>query len=392
MITSRVGTTTILKSAGALGAVLALAACGSSATSGAGTDGTPSAGASSTGASSVSQQSVISAAGVVSDTSFCGTKKITLGIYDGFGINGWSKSSMAAVRSEAAKCPNVTQLVEIGGGNLQKSISDVNSMVAQGIDALVIIPDFGKSELPSLQAATRAGVKVVAWGADPGGTVGKDYVDYVDWDPYASGKTWAQWMVKAVHDKGNVLFLGGPAGNPVSTNELRGVTDVLASHPDIHLLTGNTDWPVTNWDPAQAQQVMASLLAKYPTIDGVITDDGQGSVGALRAFAAAGRQLVPFTAIEVNQLGCYYNQVKASNPDFQLATISSRNWLGRVAARKAIAAAEGLSDDEPSIYQLPLDEDTLAGKKPQCVSDLPQDAFTDAKLTAAQIDQYGKTS
>ena len=50
--------------------------------------------------------------GMSDDTSFCGTKPITLGIHDGFGVNGWSKSSMAAVRSEAAKCANVKQVVE----------------------------------------------------------------------------------------------------------------------------------------------------------------------------------------------------------------------------------------------------------------------------------------
>jgi ribose transport system substrate-binding protein len=87
---------------------------------------------------------IINAAGKTNDKSFCGTKPIVLGIHDGFGINGWSKSSMAAVRSEAAKCPNVKQIVRIGQGDLQKSIADVNGMVAQGINALVIIPDFGK--------------------------------------------------------------------------------------------------------------------------------------------------------------------------------------------------------------------------------------------------------
>src|ERR1700691_1451861 len=124
---------------------------------------------------------IIDAAGKTNDKSFCGTKPIVLGIHDGFGINGWSKSSMAAVRSEAAKCPNVKQVVRIGQGDLQRSISDVNGLVSEGIDALAIIPDWGKSQLPSLRAATDAGVKVVPWAADPAGT-DKDYVAYLDWD------------------------------------------------------------------------------------------------------------------------------------------------------------------------------------------------------------------
>src|ERR1700760_4023141 len=59
-------------------------------------------------------QKLIETAAKTTDTSFCGTKPITLGIHDGFGINGWSRASMAAVRSEAAKCANVKQVPRIG--------------------------------------------------------------------------------------------------------------------------------------------------------------------------------------------------------------------------------------------------------------------------------------
>ena len=161
---------------------------------------------------------------------------------------------MAVVRSEAAKCPNVKQVVRIGQGDLQKSISDVNGLVAEGIDALVIIPDFGKAQLPSLKAATKAGVKVVAWAADPGGKPGEDYVAYVDRDEVSAGRAWAEWTAKAIGGKGNVVFLGGPAGNPVSANSLAGIKTAMAKYPGITMLTGYDDWPITNWDAALLQK------------------------------------------------------------------------------------------------------------------------------------------
>ena len=123
-----------------------------------------------------SADEIIAAAGITADTSFCGTEPIKLGIHDGFGVNPWSQASMAAVRLEANKCSNVEQVVLIGGGDLQKSISDVNSLVTQGVDGLVIIPDFGEAQLASLQQATQAGVKVVPWAADPNGVDGTDFV------------------------------------------------------------------------------------------------------------------------------------------------------------------------------------------------------------------------
>jgi ribose transport system substrate-binding protein len=372
---------------GAVAVVMAAAAC-SSAPTGSTSGTTPTAGGS--GGVTMTLEQELAGVGTTTSTAFCGTKQITLGIQDGFGVNAWSQASMAAVRSEAAKCPNVKTIVQIGEGSLQTSISQINSMVARQVDALVVIPDFGQSELPALRSATKAGVKVVPWGADPGGTPGQDYVTYVDWSSPNAGTRWAQWMVGALKGKGNVVFLGGPAGNPVTTGQLASVVKVFAANPGMKLLTGDKSWPVTNWDPATAQQVMGSLLAKYPKIDGVISDYGTDALAATRSFTAASRKLVPTATLDANGLGCLYQQSKTAQPAFQLGTISSRNWLGRIAARKAIAAAAGVSDNEPSTYDLPLAENSLASPAPVCNSAAPQDFYNSNRLTAAQLTQYGK--
>jgi ribose transport system substrate-binding protein len=326
---------------------------------------------------------------ITTDKSFCGTKPITLGIEDGFGINTWSQASYAAVRSEAAKCPNVKQIVLAGGGDLNKMIADVNSLVAQGADAIVIIPDYGKAQLASLQAATAAGVKVVPWAADPSGVDGKDFVQYVDWNDPVAGTMWANWMVKALHGKGNVVFTGGPAGNPVGEGQLRNIVKVFAKHPGMKLLTGNATFGVTNWDPATAQKLGASYVAKYKKIDGVITNFGTDALGIIRAFQAAHRKLVPTEGLDANGLSCLYKSTRKSNHGFQIATISNRNWLGRIAARKAIAAAEGIKNTEPARITLPFYEDTLAGKVGTCSPKLAQDFYLSDNISPAVIAKYG---
>ena len=336
-------------------------------------------------------QTLIANAGKSTDTSFCGTKPITLGVHDGFGINGWSRASMAAVRSEAAKCPNVTQVARIGQGDLQKSIADVNGMVSQGIDALAIIPDWGKSQLPSLRAATEAGTKTVPWGADPGGEKGTDYVAYLDWNEHYAGVAWAEWVAKAIKGEGNVVFLGGPAGNPVSANALAGIVETFKKYPKITLLTGDKDWPVTNWDASLIQQNLTALLGKYPKIDAVINDsDGFAALGVVRAYQSANKPLVPLASLEANGLACEWQKLKGANPGFQIGTISGRNWIGRVAARKAIAAAEGLTNDEPTRFDLGIYEDSLGGRAPVCDPAQGPDAFTSSQLTADDLAKYGK--
>ena len=73
---------------------------------------------------------------------------------------------------------------------------------------------------------------------------------------------------------------------------------VFDKHSGIKVLEGPVD---TNWDPAEAQRVMAGMLAKYPQIDAVMSDYGLGSMGALRAFVAAGRKIPLWPGQDANQ-------------------------------------------------------------------------------------------
>ena len=329
----------------------------------------------------------VASAGVNSSIKFCGTKPITLAVEDGFGVNAWSQESYAAVKATAAQCKNVKVITAAGGGVPSTAIQDINSAVGQGANAMTVIPDFGKSELPAIQAATNAGVKVVPWAADPGGTAGKDYVTYVDWNAGYAGTLWAQWMVQALHGKGNVIYTGGPAGNPVGAEQLAAVVKVFAKHPKMHLLTGNTSWPVTNWDPTTAGHITATLLSQYRVINGLISNYGTDALASAQAFQKAGRKLVPIATLDANGLSCLYKK-----HNVPLETISSRNWLGRIAARKAIAAAEGLPNTEPSKVNLPAFENTLAGKTYQCNPKAAADFYPSNKLSPAQISTYGKSS
>ncbi len=77
---------------------------------------------------------------------------------------------------EEAKCPSVTEyLYADGQGDTQKAISDIQSMVATGVDAIVVFPDAGEAMLPALRSAFEAGVVTVPYRVNPGGQDGVDY-------------------------------------------------------------------------------------------------------------------------------------------------------------------------------------------------------------------------
>jgi ribose transport system substrate-binding protein len=325
--------------------------------------------------------------------SVCGDKPMKVGVVDGYGTNSWSKTVLAEIESEAALCPAIESVeFAAGAGDLTATTSAITSMAAKGVDIILVIPDAGpgKAHVPAMRQATEAGSIVVPFASDPEGSSGSDYLDYADQDPKYSGKTWAQWVADRLGPEGgNVVFLGGPAGAAVSVQEFEGVKEVLAENPQLTLLTPEP--VVTNWDPAQAQEAMAGLLAKNDKIDAVIADYGAVAAGVIRAYESAGISVPLLTSTDDNSLSCGFDAIKADNPAYELATVTSRTWIGRVALRKAVAQFQGKDNPEPSIYEFALAEDssgsTEGAKAPAdaCLPDAPPDASPSSLLTTDEF-------
>lgn len=322
--------------------------------------------------------------------SICGEKPTKVGLAWGFEGNAWRKLTRGMLEKYAKECPNVEEVLYSNANlNAQKSISDINSMVAQGVNVLLVYPDFGPAVLPALKAAMAKGVKVVPFAVESkalGGEAGTDYVDTVSENTFKVGEVWADWIAKALNGKGNIVFIGGTTGNRTSSSEFEGVQKALEKYPEMKILGNKIYWG--QYDVAENQKVMAGLLTQYPELNGVIDDYGGSAVGAIRAFTAAGRPLVPFATADQNNLACEYFKLKKTNPDFQLGTVSSRNWVIYPAFRKGMAAYQGTSDTEPSLYDLPIIEDStgkVSKEEPKCEASLSPDAILSSGLTPEEI-------
>jgi ribose transport system substrate-binding protein len=270
-----------------------------------------------------------------------------------------------------------------------QSTADINSLVAQGANVLIVYPDFGAAVLPAMRAAMAKGVKVVPFAVEPkalGGTPGVDYVDTVSENVFQEGVTWGTWMTKVLKGHGNVVFIGGTAGSPTAIDEFKGVKAAFAKAPGMKILGNQINYG--QYDVAKTQQVMSGLLSHYGSqINGVIDDYGGAAVGAMRAYQAAGKPLVPFATADQNNLACLWQSLHKSQPNFQLGTVSSRNWVILGALNKGLAAYEGKSDTEPSMFNLPIIEDStglMSSQKPRCVKSLPGDAILSAGIPPAQ--------
>ena len=60
--------------------------------------------------SAARQEPAAASSAVAGAPAWCGSKKITLGLTDGFGGNSWRLVTTASAKDEIAKCPSVTEL------------------------------------------------------------------------------------------------------------------------------------------------------------------------------------------------------------------------------------------------------------------------------------------
>lgn len=314
--------------------------------------------------------------------SWCGPEEITFGLLDGFGGNSWRLVTTASGEEEAKKCPSVTEYVYADGqGDTQKAISDIQSMVATGVDAMVVFPDAGEAMLPALRSAYEAGVVTVPYRVDPGGEDGVDYDVWIGADFVQSGKDWAEWTLENFPDGAKILFLSGPAGNSQGEDEAAGAKELLSDAK--YEFIGEQPFEVTNWDPALTQQVLTAAISKYPEIDIIYSDFGPSLVGALPEFTKSGRDIPALATSDGNLLGCFWQEQQDAGNGFEMMSVATGNDNVRLAVQTAIALATGgVVPDKGDGFVHPKFEDSISGSPSavQCRDDLPGDIYLSAQL------------
>ena len=313
--------------------------------------------------------------------SWCGPKKATLALLDGFGGNSWRQVTTASGKQTAELCPNITKYEYADGqGNTQKAISDIKGFAAKGIDALVVFGDAGPAVLPALTSVHKAGKIVVPYRVDVGGKAGQNYTQFIGASFKNDGMNWGNWIKSILPNGGNLLFLSGPAGNSQGLDELKGLKQVLG---DEYKFINTAPFDVTNWDPALTQKVLTAEISKDQKIDVIVSDFGPSLVGALPLFKKFNKSIPALATSDGNSLGCLWTDVNKDNPDFKLFTVATGNDNVRLAVDWAVAKATGGTDPTDVIFKAPNFENSVTGTPSavQCRKDLPGSIYLSAKMS-----------
>lgn len=213
-------------------------------------------------------------------------KKFLIGFSNGYIGNGWRTQMIDSVEklAEYYKGQGLIEdvMIQNAGTDVNNQIAQIRNMINSGVDCLLIDPNSETALNPVIEEAVGAGILVICLDQP----VTSESAYNVVIDQYKWGANLAQWICDELGGKGNIVIVEGLAGASANVNRVKGMDDVLAKYPDIKVL-GRANG---NWDQASSQQVMSDLMASYPEIDGVLTQDGM-ALGVIQAFEAAGKKV-----------------------------------------------------------------------------------------------------
>jgi len=171
-----------------------------------------------------------------------------------------------------------------GKNDLAIQQSQIDTLITQGVDAIVIVPIDAKSIGPILDETESAGIPLVAVNRIPEEPYFSRLATYVGSVEVLAGKMQAEKIAELLDGKGNVVIMNGELGHPGMLGRTQGNKDVLAQYPDIHIIRENT----ALWSRAKGIVLMENWIQAGEKIHAVLANNDEMAIGAAMALEQVG--------------------------------------------------------------------------------------------------------
>lgn len=209
---------------------------------------------------------------------------ITIGFSGPAADHGWLGAINSAAIAEAEKYDDIELIVAEGTNDANLQISQVESFVSQGVDAIVLLPTDGAALTEAAIAAMEAGIPVI--------NVDREFSSpfaartTILGDNYGMGVTAGTYICERLGDNPDAVIaeIAGIDSLPLTQDRSRGFADAL---DDCGLEVSNR--VAADFTVQGGEAVTSQLLAAAPQIDAIWNHDDDQGLGVLAAIEAAGR-------------------------------------------------------------------------------------------------------
>jgi ribose transport system substrate-binding protein len=198
--------------------------------------------------------------------------------------HGWIAGITESARAEAEKYDDIDFQVAEGTNDVSTQISQVETFINEGVDAIVLLPFDGAALTPVALQAMEAGITVI--------NVDREFDDpaasraTILGDNYGMGVSAGAYICSRLEDKPDAVVaeIAGIDSLPLTQDRSQGFADALA---ECGLEVSNR--VAAEFTVESGEEVTANLLQAAPQIDAIWNHDDDQGVGVLAAIENAGR-------------------------------------------------------------------------------------------------------
>jgi D-xylose transport system substrate-binding protein len=214
-----------------------------------------------------------------------------------------------------------------------KQLADVESLITQGVDALIILAQDGGSIGPALDAAEAAGIPVIGYDR----LIEDSRAFYLTFDNVEVGRMQARAVLET-QPSGNYVMIKGSPTDPNADFLRGGQQEVLQAAIDSGAITIVGEAYTDGWQPSNAQRNMEQILTQTNNeVDAVVASNDGTAGGVVAALAGQGMDGIPVSGQDGDHAAL--NRVALGTQTVSVWKDSRE--LGRNAGEIAVALASG---------------------------------------------------
>ena len=274
----------------------------------------------------------LAAAFAVGVSSVAMAQSLTVGVsWSNFQEERW-KTDEAAIKAALAEL-GATYVSADAQSSSAKQLSDIESLIAQGVDALIVLAQDTQAVIPAVQAAADEDIPVIAYDR----LIEDPRAFYLTFDNVEVGRMQAR-AVFAAAPKGRYVMIKGSPTDPNADFLRGGQQEVLQAAIDAGDITIVGEAYTDGWLPANAQRNLEQILtATNNGVDAVVASNDGTAGGAVAALTAQGMQGIPVSG----QDGDHAALNRVARGTQTVSVWKDARDLGDAAARIAVTLASG---------------------------------------------------
>ena len=236
------------------------------------------------------------------------------------------------------------ELVHMDGqSNSATQVSQMETLVSQGVDAILMVPYDRAGCAPGVDAAAEAGIPVIELCQE---TNSENRTSFVGSNHKESGVQTMERLAEEAGGEGKLVVLEGPTGQDCVIARDEGMQEILAKNTGIEVIATKT----CDWDRAMAMSAVENIIQSGMEFDMIFAQSDSMAMGALEALKGTEYE----GKVLVGGIDCITDALQAIKDGTLLCTsFQNAPQQAEDSLKVALAAAKGETIE--AIYDIPFE-------------------------------------